>query len=604
MSHDKIIIKDLHVQAIIGVNANERNIKQNIIITLTVYRDLSKCGLSDSVHDTISYSTLSKSICSYVESSHHYTLEALATGVAKTCCVGFGIDRVKVLVEKPGALKLAKWPGVQIERDFEYFKKHSGNNNLLITSSETTCNTMGGGNLIYLAIGSNMGNRFKNILDSLNHLKSFSSILSTSFMYETIPQYYEQQDLFLNCAVKIQSALNPIQLLEKLKSIEKEMGRQETFRNGPRIIDLDILYYNDQIIKTDQLEIPHKLMWERDFVLMPLSDIAPNHIHPLLHITTNQLKINLKEKSKASCQKVFKISDSAPVWNWSKKTFIMGILNVTPDSFVDGGKYQGVDQSLLQVEKLIKEGADIIDIGGQSTHPNATAISAQEELDRVLPIIKKIREQYPTVPLSIDTYFASVAREAIKAGCNLINDISAGLKDPTIFLVALEYQVPIILNHSQPTPQYLQSKSPNNNGQTQPQHSSQFPSITNILNSFFRERIDYATKLGLYSWQIILDPGLGFYKTYEQSIEILKLGKDLMQLGYPMLIGPSRKGFIGATLAKMDGSKQIPDANSSRRLWGTAACCAIAVGWGVNIIRIHDVLEIRDTILIADSIYQ
>ncbi|EFA85424.1 dihydro-6-hydroxymethylpterin pyrophosphokinase [Heterostelium album PN500] len=603
---DTIIVKDLHVQAVIGVNANERNIKQNIIITLKLYKDLSICGSSDLVGHTISYSTLSKSVCAYVESSHHYTLEALATGVARTCCLGFGVERVKVLVEKPGAVKLAKWPGVKIERTLEYFKKNAS---LEIPSAlqsiPATPTGSGGANIVYISIGSNLGDRFKNITDAIQSLGLFSVVQTTSFMYETDPAYFTEQPKFLNCCCRISTALDPQQLLAKLKTIEKDMKREESFRNAPRPIDLDILYYNKIVLKTENLEIPHKLMWERDFVLVPLSDIAPNFIHPTLHITTNQMKINLG--SNLTIRKVMRINQT--LWDWKKKTFIMGILNVTPDSFSDGGRYNDMENAIAQVTKLIADGSDIIDIGGQSTYPGAVQIGADEEINRVVPIIKKIREHHPTIPLSIDTYHAKVARAALDAGANVINDVTGAIRDPAIIEVAREYRVPIIINHDRPTPQFLQQQhlqkmAAETGNPADLSVIEKQPDIIKLVGDYFNERVQTLVASGIHLWQIILDPGLGFAKTYDQSIDLIRRGSELISNGFPLLIGPSRKGFIGATLAKCEGSTLVPDAKSDRRLWGTAACCCISAGWGVNIIRIHDVSEIKDTILIADTIYR
>eukprot|EP01133_Synstelium_polycarpum_P014976 gene14976-17710_t len=602
MSMDSIIIKNLHVQAVIGVNASERIIKQNIVMTLKIYKDLSECGTSDLVHHTISYSTLSKSIVAYAESSHHYTLEALATGVARTCCLGFGIDRVKVLVEKPGAVKLAKWPGVKIERTLDYFKQNSI---VTIPASLTSSNgnVNGQSNIVYLSIGSNIGDRFNNIIAALAELSKFALVQTTSFMYETPPSYFLDQPSFFNCCCKISTTLNPQDLLTKLKGIEETLGRQENFRNGPRIIDLDIIYYNRIVLKTDNLEIPHKMMWERDFVLIPLSDIAPNFIHPTLHITTSQMKMNLG-KIASGFKQIMRVGES--IWEMGKKTMIMGILNATPDSFSDGGLYLKPDSAVSQVAKLIADGADIVDIGGQSTYPGAPQITPDEEMSRVLPVIKMIREAHPTFPLSIDTYHASVARAAIQAGANVINDVTGGTRDPEIISVAREFRVPIIINHGRPTPQFLQQQQQAQQGPDSQAHSidNSSPDIIAIVSNYFKERVETLVSSGLHLWQIILDPGLGFSKTYEQSIDLVRRGSELMAQGFPLLIGPSRKGFIGATLAKCESSTVVPDAKSVRRLWGTAACCCISAGWGVNIIRIHDVSEIKDTILIADNVYK
>ncbi len=255
-----------------------------------------------------------------------------------------------------------------------------------------------------------------------------------------------------------------------------------------------------------------------------------------------------------------------------KRTIIMGILNLTPDSFSDGGKFNSIEKALKQVEKLIEEGVDIIDIGGESTRPNHTPVSEEEEIRRVVPIIKAIRERYD-IPLSIDTYKGKVAKEAIKAGVNLINDVWGLKKDPYMAVVAGEYDIPCCIMHNREDLNYKDD-------------------IMKVMKDDLKESIDIAIKNGLSKKNIILDPGIGFAKSYENNLEILNRLEELKDLGYPILLGASRKSVIGNTL-------NLPP---KERLEGTLATTALAIIKGCDFVRVHDVLENKRVATMIDAI--
>ncbi|MBW4600563.1 MAG: dihydropteroate synthase [Calothrix sp. FI2-JRJ7] len=266
-------------------------------------------------------------------------------------------------------------------------------------------------------------------------------------------------------------------------------------------------------------------------------------------------------------------------FDWGAKTYIMGVLNVTPDSFSDGGEFNSVDAAVIQAQEMVSSGADIIDIGGQSTRPGAEQISLQEELNRVIPVISAIRAVTDQI-ISVDTTSSEVAKLAIEAGGDIINDISGGTYDPEIFKVAFSMQAPIILMHIRGTPATMQKLT-------------NYDDVVGEIISFLNEKIEIAVNTGIKRNQIIIDPGIGFAKNYEQNLEIFHRLKELHQLDCPILIGPSRKSFIGRILNQ-------PDPKG--RLMGTAAACSAAISQGADIVRVHDVKEIRDVCLVTDAL--
>ena len=258
-----------------------------------------------------------------------------------------------------------------------------------------------------------------------------------------------------------------------------------------------------------------------------------------------------------------------------ERTLVMGILNVTPDSFSDGGKYNSIDAALAQAKKLIAEGADIIDVGGESTRPGHTQISSEEEIKRVVPVIEKLSRELDIV-ISIDTYKYDVAEEAIKAGAHIINDIW-GLQYDNGEMAELvkKYDIPIIVMHNQNDEIYKKD-------------------IMLTLREFFEKTYKISDKYEIDRNKIILDPGLGFGKNVEQNIEVLSRLNELKDMG-PILLGASKKRFIG---------KLLHDLPFDERVEGTVATTVIGIEKGVDIVRVHNVLENKRACLVADGIYR
>jgi dihydropteroate synthase len=257
-----------------------------------------------------------------------------------------------------------------------------------------------------------------------------------------------------------------------------------------------------------------------------------------------------------------------------KKTLVMGILNVTPDSFYDGGKYYDIEDALNRARKMIDDGADIIDIGGESTRPNSSYISADEEIKRIEPVIKELSKE-TQIPISIDTYKADVADKAIRAGAQIINDISGLQADKEMVRVAAANNTPIIIMHIKGRPHDFPKD---------PVYVELIPEII----SFLERRIEYSIKSGIAHDKIIIDPGIGFGKGAKHNLEILRQLNKFKCLNLPIMIGTSRKSFIGKIL-ELSGDNDINENDS--RLIGTLVTLVIAVSKGANIVRVHDVKE-------------
>ncbi len=265
-------------------------------------------------------------------------------------------------------------------------------------------------------------------------------------------------------------------------------------------------------------------------------------------------------------------------FNLSSKTLIMGVLNVTPDSFFDGGRYLELDKALSHIDIMINEGADIIDIGGESTRPGSHGVSEKVELDRVMPVIKAAVKRF-NVPISIDTTKSEVARAALDEGASMVNDIS-GLKfDPEIANIVADHGAGIILMHTPARPAEMQN------------HTNYNSVVRDIVRAL-SDSVESAESAGVSPYSIIVDPGVGFGKTAEQNLKLLKCLRDFLILGKPVMIGTSRKSFIG----KIIGSDNLDD-----RLEGTSATMAIGIMNGASIIRVHDVHYMKRVAKLVDA---
>jgi dihydropteroate synthase len=258
-----------------------------------------------------------------------------------------------------------------------------------------------------------------------------------------------------------------------------------------------------------------------------------------------------------------------------EKTLIMGILNVTPDSFSDGGLFNDTDTAIAHGKKMVSDGADLIDVGGESSRPGSVPLSEKEELVRILPVVTQLLDEV-SVPISIDTYKPLVADACLKVGAHLINDIT-GLTNPEMRKVAVKHNVPVVIMHMQGSPKIMQQ-------------NPVYQDVLGEITTFFREQITTARNENIQ--QIIIDPGIGFGKTVEHNLQILKHLGAFKTLGCPILVGPSRKSFIGT----------ITGLSVKERLDGTLAAITVAIMNGANVVRVHDVNECRRAVQVVDAI--
>jgi len=282
-------------------------------------------------------------------------------------------------------------------------------------------------------------------------------------------------------------------------------------------------------------------------------------------------------------RKLYRLKLPSRILLLGERTLVMGVLNVTPDSFSDGGKFFSLKHALDGALAMERAGADILDIGAESTRPGSAGISAAQELARLLPVLQGLRGRLK-IPISVDTQKATVAELAIGAGAEILNDISGLKNGPRLAKVAAHCRVPLILMHMRGMPRTMQKH----------------PFAKNVLRDVItglRESVAVARRAGVPRSHIILDPGIGFGKSFAQNYELLARLPELSKLGYPLVVGTSRKGFLGATLARAE--KPLPP---EKRIWGTAATVAASILNGAHIVRVHDVAEMIQVARISDAL--
>lgn len=434
----------------------------------------------------------------------------------------------------------------------------------------------------------------------------------------------------------METSLPPLELLAAIKQVENDLGRDlsgNSQRYGPRPVDLDILLYDGYDVTTsdgtaaetigdndlqpnslvmhqpsETLIIPHPRMQEREFVLAPMMDFELGNggeneiIHPVLNKSMTELLMMLIKDNNANnningdgeeeyppAHRVLPLPRGRMlVFN---ETIIQGILNVTPDSFSDGGKYsKSVEDALAQALQMEKDGAGIIDIGGESTRPGAEAVGIEEELHRVLPIIKRIREE-SDIPISIDTRNARVAQAAIEVGADIVNDVSGGTHDPEMLSCVASMGVPMILMHMRGNPKTMQALT-------------NYTKNDGVLSGVVTElmaRSRAAEAAGIPRWLQVLDPGIGFAKDVDGNLSLLK-GAGVIRANcdnMPFLFGPSRKGFIG---------KVTGESDPAERDFGTIAACLVSIENkeeirdACNILRVHNVKAVKQAVLTYEAI--
>jgi dihydropteroate synthase len=276
---------------------------------------------------------------------------------------------------------------------------------------------------------------------------------------------------------------------------------------------------------------------------------------------------------------------------WGRRTYVMGILNLTPDSFSGDGLLSGAETAaaaLEQARRFLAEGADILDVGGESTRPGSQPVSAEEEIERVVPAIRAIAAEFPQALLSVDTYKAAVAEAALQAGAHILNDVWGLRADPDLAGVAARAGVPVVLMHNRSSPASVEVRERLGNAYT----GSEYTELLEDVKRELLESVEIARRAGIPDERILLDPGIGFGKKVEHNLELIDRLGEVRALGFPVLLGPSRKSFIGYTL----------DLPPEQRLEGTAAAVAVGIARGADLIRVHDVQAMARVARMTDAL--
>ncbi|MCX7989022.1 MAG: dihydropteroate synthase [Aquificaceae bacterium] len=297
------------------------------------------------------------------------------------------------------------------------------------------------------------------------------------------------------------------------------------------------------------------------------------------------LAVEILHRLQAYHKRSFKLQHNRKILPLGIKTAVMGVLNATPDSFSDGGLYLKPSEGLKRAVSMVEEGADIIDIGGESTRPGSRRVSAEEELQRVLPLLREVRRELPEVWISVDTYKAEVARACLEEGADIINDISGGTFDPDMHELVSKYNCPYVLTHIKGRPETWKEAPPI------------YEDVVEEVFLWFEEKLK-SLKQRDYRGQVILDPGIGFGKLPEHNVEILKRFGEFRALGLPLMVGVSRKSFIGVVMEGLLKKKSEPQ----QRLYGSLGALAPAVMKGAHIVRVHDVRETREFLALLDTV--
>jgi 2-amino-4-hydroxy-6-hydroxymethyldihydropteridine diphosphokinase / dihydropteroate synthase len=431
--------------------------------------------------------------------------------------------------------------------------------------------------MIILGLGTNLGDRLKQLRHALSLLQQLPGLsvkqvspiyISDALLPENAPENWDTP--FLNVAVRCETTLEPLELLHHIKQIEKRAGRTPEKHWGPRIIDIDILAWDDLIRYDEKLHIPHESLHERPFALWPLADIAPRWVYPLLGPLQGKTAAEIATKKWGS-----RFTGDAPlhtrqILHRIDTPALMGILSITPDSFSGDGLANIHDINIIAAD-FVTSGAEILDIGAEATGPSAIPIDAKTEWQRLEPVLKSILQTRSTMlitpKISIDTHHAEVAEKSLALGIDWINDVS-GLDDPSMVNILKQHTCNIVFMHHLGIPVSNQAK-------TLPPHADPVKTIYTWAES----RIQQLEKSGISSDRLIFDVGIGFGKTAEQSVEIMQRIAEFKNLGVKLLVGHSRKSFFNLFTPNPFSERDIETLSASLHLANES----------VDYLRVHNV---------------
>ena len=446
--------------------------------------------------------------------------------------------------------------------------------------------------LCFIGVGSNVGPRVATACRAWQQVQArVGAVVATSHLYDTAPQHVVDQPRFLNGVVVAATALPPRAVLRELKAAEAALGREDRGRHGPREVDLDVLFHGTNMVADADLEVPHPRAARRDFVLRPLRDArraldvyeVPYDAGDVALVDNVLSEPWLRD---ATLARVWAPLDPDHHWPRGDRTPVMGILNATPDSFSDGGEHASVAAAVARAGAMVDDGADCLDVGGESTRPGAVQPPLEEELARVLPVVEALRAKFPGLPLSVDTRRGAVAAAARAAGATLTNDVSGGSHDPAMLATLADDpdQRGVCLMHMRGTPLTM----------ADPARRVYAGGVVDGVAAELRDRVAAAAAAGVAPWRVLVDPGVGFAKDTAQNLELLRgLGELRRKTGdLPLLLGVSRKRFLGDLTGEPDAAKR--DA-------ATAGACAATVPHA-DVVRVHDVRAARHALAAADAI--
>jgi 2-amino-4-hydroxy-6-hydroxymethyldihydropteridine diphosphokinase / dihydropteroate synthase len=438
--------------------------------------------------------------------------------------------------------------------------------------------------MLVLGLGSNLGDSLNNLWLAVQLLQKSQGItvIKISPVYcsfALLPRYAPStwNKPYLNMALACQSQLSPLEILALVKKIEKQLGREESQRWAPRLIDIDILAWDDRVVEQALLQIPHPELLHRPFALWPLLDLLPGWKHPYCELS------NLVQHwgSRFSGQAPF---NTKQLPHRLTGTRLVGILNITPDSFSDGDQFLDVTKGLAQAEKMVLEGAMVLDIGAESTRPGAEFVSPEEEWQRLAPILRAIKGRAKTWPikpaLSVDTRHYKVAEKALDLGIDWINDVS-GFVNSKMCELAAKSAVKCVVMHNLGVPA---DKS---------KVLASSPDICVQLLAWAKQRFDELIRIGVDPEQLIFDIGVGFGKTAEQSVYLLKNINYFRSLGCPLFVGHSRKSFLNL----------VTDKSYEERDFETSVFSYHLASQGVDYLRVHNVRLNSQAVNVADQMF-
>ncbi|KAF9452819.1 Dihydropteroate synthase [Macrolepiota fuliginosa MF-IS2] len=672
VSKTRHFVTDFTCPTIVGVNDVEREEAQDVVVNISVETPSAPVD-----RIKLDFRRLMRSLWTGIGKSSYLTLESLTSYVAQTTLSSLSQDfpsgvkpSVTVAVAKPCALVYSSASEVQVTRTWDDFPLAEPSR--LHKAAIALGSNLGDRfyNIEYaLRLLENPG-RFQ----SETELGSSPevTVVDTSFLYETAPMYVTDQPAFINGACLVETNLEPTTLLQLLKAIESTVGRVPSIRYGPRAVDLDLIFYDNSVLDTrapsqqttldnltGEIVIPHPRLQEREFVLRPLNDMIPDYVHPVLGRPIRTLLGNVRhDENDPPMRRVLPFPNlphvplpdsieppatltywlhpaisSTPPPDTKTKTRLMATLNVTPDSFSDGSDHNLLNNAISYIEQSVSYGADIVDIGGYSTRPGAAFVSVDEEILRVAPVVQAIRsksdENICHIPISVDTFRWEVAQAAVEVGANIINDVYAftGPKshpgswqeDEEALQImvkmkelARRYSTPVVLMHSRGDAgqhkdylTYAYAKGLDTSAVVEGVRSELGEKVERIIKG----------KGGVRRWLVIADPGIGFSKTVEDNLELLRHGAQVVEdvkirqgengcrnplAGFPTLVGTSRKSFLGTILSQGPRGRAT---TPKERVWATGATVACAIQQGAMIVRVHDIKEMADVVVVADALW-